>query len=109
MKITGSFEVKLHPLDPYTQGNDGIKIGRMSIDKTFIGELSALSTGEMLSAATLTKGSAGYVALEQVTGNLSGKKGGFVLHHYGFMNRTGTSLLVEVVPDSGTGEIEGIS
>lgn len=109
MKVTGSFEVKLQPLEPYTEGKDGIKIGRMSIDKTFSGELSALSTGEMLSAAAPAQGSAGYIALEQVTGHLSGKKGGFVLHHYGVMNRTGSSLLVEVIPDSGTGELEGIS
>lgn len=109
MKVTGSFEVKLQPLEPYTGGKDGIKIGRMSIDKTFSGELSAVSTGEMLSAATPAEGSAGYIALEQVTGSLSGRKGGFVLHHYGVMNRTGSKLLLEVIPDSGTGELTGIS
>jgi hypothetical protein len=78
MKVSGKFEVKLQPLDSYTQGIDGIGLGRMSIEKTFCGELSALSKGEMLTAKTSVEGSAGYVAVEQVTGTLSGRSGSFV-------------------------------
>jgi len=77
MKISGEFEVDLKPIDSYVQGTDGINIGRMSIDKSFLGELEATSKGEMLSAMTSVKGSAGYVALEQVVGELSGSKGKF--------------------------------
>ncbi len=66
MKITGTFEVSLNPLDCYTHGEDEINFGRMSIDKNFTGELSASSKGEMLSVMTLVKGSAGYVAIEVV-------------------------------------------
>jgi len=109
MKATGEFEVHLVPLDPYTMGSDGNTIGRMSIDKTFRGDLTASSKGEMLSAMTATKGSAGYVAIEQVTGNLAGKKGSFVLQHFGIMSGGKNRLILEAVPDSGTDQLAGLS
>lgn len=109
MKITGKFEVKLNPIDGYEEGKNGIKLNRISIDKTFYGDLDATSKGEMLSAMTPVKGSAGYVAIEQVQGALNGKKGSFVLQHYGVMDKGEDRLILEVVPDSGTGELEGIS
>jgi hypothetical protein len=108
MKINGSFEINLSPLENYAPGKDEIKLGRMSIDKTFSGELSATSKGEMLSAMTPVEGSAGYVAIEQVTGALSGKQGSFVLQHFGTMNRGENRLILEVLPDSGTGELTGL-
>ena len=96
-------------MDFSAQGAEGITLGRMSIDKTFSGALDATSKGEMLSAMTPTEGSAGYVAIEQVTGSLSGKKGSFVLQHFGTMNRGKNRLVLEVVPDSGSGELTGLS
>jgi len=109
MKVIGEFQVKLQPLEFYAKGSEGINLGRMSLDKTFTGALEATSKGEMLSAMTSTKGSAGYVAIEQVIGSLSGKKGSFVLQHFGTMNRGKDNLILEVVPDSGSGELTGIS
>jgi hypothetical protein len=109
MRINGTFEVKLSPLDFDLEGEDGINLGRMSIDKTFHGELNATSKGEMLSAMTTTQGSAGYVAIEQVSGTLSGKKGSFVLQHYGTMEKGADRLILEVVPDSASGELSGLS
>jgi hypothetical protein len=109
MKISGTFEVNLRALDAYAGGEDGINLGRMSIDKTFTGELNASSKGEMLSAMTPMKDSAGYVAVEQVRGTLSGKTGSFVLQHFGIMNRGNYRLILEVVPDSGTGELSGLT
>lgn len=109
MKISGEFEVKLNPIDGYAKGRDGIKLNRMSIDKIFHGELEASSKGEMLSAMTPVKGSAGYVAIEQVHGTLKGKKGSFVLQHFGTMDKGKDRLILEVVPDSATGELEGLS
>jgi len=100
---TGTFEVKLAPQQTEAP------IGRMSIDKQFHGDLEATSKGEMLSAMTEVKGSAGYVAIERVTGTLHGRKGSFVLQHAGTMNRGAASLSVTVVPDSGTGELAGVS
>jgi len=109
MKITGKFTVKLSPLNSYAQGMDEVSLGRMSIDKTFTGDLDATSSGEMLSAMTAVKGSAGYVAIEQVSGTLSGKRGSFVLQHFGTMNRGEDQLTLEVVPDSGADQLTGLS
>jgi hypothetical protein len=89
-------------------GKDGVNFGRMSIDKTFHGELEATSKGEMLSAMTAVKGSAGYVAIEHVIGILSGKEGSFVLQHFGIMDKGQGRLMLEVVPDSGAGELSGL-
>jgi len=109
MKVSGNFEVKLSPLDFYAQGLDGVNLGRMSIDKQFKGALEATSKGEMLSAMTTVKGSAGYVAIEQVSGALSGKNGSFVLQHFGTMSQGSDRLVLEVVPDSGSGELSSLA
>lgn len=109
MKVTGEFEVKLAPFEFYAKAADGIHFARMSIDKKFKGKLAATSEGEMLSAVTASKGSAGYVAIEQVTGKLAGKTGSFVLQHFGIMNKGENRLVLEVVPDSGSGELTGLT
>jgi len=105
---SGSFEVKLGPLGPYNT-DDGGKLGRMSIDKQFRGDLEATSKGEMLSAGTDVKGSAGYVAIERVTGLLNGRSGSFVLQHNATMTRGEPYLNIVVVPDSGTGALKGLT
>lgn len=105
----GTFEVKLAPLDPPDDAGDGNQLGRMSIDKRITGELEATTRGQMLSAGTATRGSAGYVAIERVTGTLHGRAGSFVLQHSGAMDRGAPSLSIRVVPDSGTGELAGLS
>jgi hypothetical protein len=105
---TGEFVVKLLPLGVEGQAQDS-KFGRMSIDKTISGGLVATTVGQMLTAMTEVKGSAGYVAIEKVDGVLDGKKGSFALQHTGTMNRGTPSLLVTVVPDSGTDELIGLA
>lgn len=109
MNITGKFEVSLEPLDTYAAGIEGSNFNRMSINKRFLGELSATSKGEMLSVMTPVIGSAGYVAIEQVSGTLLGKQGTFVLQHYGIMADESDTLILEVVPDSATGELQGLT
>ena len=104
----GSFSVALQPL--IFEGADAeSRLGRRSIDKQISGDLVATTQGQMLSAMTGTQGSAGYVAIERVTGVLDGKRGAFVLQHTGLMNRGIPSLSVVVVPDSGTDELAGLS
>lgn len=103
----GTFEVNLQPL-PFEGADPAWMLGRLSIDKEISGDLVATTKGQMISAMTATKGSAGYVALERVTGTLNGKKGSFVLQHNGLMNRGMPSLSVVVVPDSGTEELAGL-
>jgi len=109
MKISGQFAVKMEPLASSFQGQDGVQIARMALDKHFSGELEAHSVGEMLSAVTSTEGSAGYVAIEQVTGTLAGRQGSFVLQHLGTMNQGKPELTLVVVPDSGSDELKGLS
>ena len=107
-RATGPFEVKLAPLEPYNKA-DGAMLARFSIDKQFHGDLEATSKGEMLSAGTNVKGSAGYVAIEQVTGMLHGRSGSFALQHSGIMTRGEPFLSVRVVPDSGTDQLVGLT
>jgi hypothetical protein len=108
-RASGTFDVKLTPQKPDNEVSEAADLGRMTIDKQFQGDLEASSKGEMLSAMGEIKGSAGYVALERVSGMLAGKKGSFVLQHSGIMDRGKPSLTVSVVPDSGTDELKGLS
>lgn len=104
---SGTFEVKLNP-----QTDDKVSnptVGRMSIDKQFHGDLEAVSKGQMLAATTDTKGSAGYVAIERVNGKLHGHSGTFALQHSGTMTRGVPQLSVTVIPDSGTGQLVGLT
>ena len=102
--VKGEFDVKLTP-----QTDDEINVGRMLINKSYRGGLDGSGQGQMLSKRTSIEGSAGYVAIEEFTGSIKGKKGSFTLLHTGVMDRGESSLEVIVVPDSGTGELEGIS
>ena len=103
-RASGLFDVKLTP-----QSSGDESIGRLIIDKKFHGDLEATSKGEMLSAGTETTGSAGYVAVEKVIGTLNGKTGSFILQHSGTMTRGEGRLTVTVVPDSGTGDLAGMT
>lgn len=103
----GEFVVALSPL-AFEGAEPEFKLARMSIDKQITGDLVASTMGQMLTAMTGTEGSAGYVAIERVTGVLDGKHGTFVLQHTGTMNRGTPSLEVTVVPDSGTEELVGL-
>jgi hypothetical protein len=104
-RASGTFEVKLAPqAAAHTDSN----IGRLSIDKQFLGDLQGTSKGEMLAVQTV-QGSAGYVAMERVTATLGGRSGTFVLQHSGTMDRGKPHLDLNVVPDSGTGELEGLT
>jgi len=105
MQARGEFEVNLQPLVAYATGSEGITLGRMSIQKTFRGDLAAQSQGEMLTALSGVQGSGGYVAIEQVGGTLHGRIGAFVLQHFGIMDGGVNSLVLEVVPGSGTGQL----
>ena len=108
MKAVGSFEVKLMPQPAYAAGDDP-RMGRLGIDKRFHGDIEATSKGEMLSASTETRGSAGYVAMERVSGTVHGRQGTFILQHSGSMRGGNQELSVTVVPDSGTGELAGMA
>ena len=107
-QIKGTFDVEMEPNPDYEPIEGGLVLGRLSLKKTFHGELEAASTVRMLTAGTAVKGSAGYVAIELVRGKLRGWSGSFVLQHSGAMNRGRSGLTITVVPDSGTGELRGL-
>jgi Protein of unknown function (DUF3224) len=107
-KASGLFDVKLAPQKADCEVAVAAALGRMTIDKVFHGDLDGVSKGEMLAVQSEVKGSAGYVAIERVTGRLKGLSGTFVLQHFGTMNRGARELKVTVVPDSGTGQLMGL-
>jgi hypothetical protein len=104
----GPFDVKTTPITP-DDATAGAAIGRFALDKQFHGDLHAASKGLMLTAGDPGKGSAGYVAIEQVTGTLHGQSGSFALQHNGAMDKGNFNLTVAVVPGSGAGELAGIA
>lgn len=106
--ISGSFTVAAKPMDADPRA-EASSLGRLSLDKTFSGTLEAVSVGQMLSYRSSIEGSAGYVAIELVAGSIDGKVGSFALQHCGHANRGTQSLSVDVIADSGTGDLTGLS
>jgi len=108
-RATGSFDVKVSLQKPDTQVARAANLSRLTIDKRFQGDLEGISKGEMLALQTEVQGSAGYVALERVSGKLKGRAGSFVLQHSATMSRGEPDSEITVVPDSGTGELRGLT
>jgi hypothetical protein len=103
-RATGTFTTAFEPLP-----SDDATIGRMRVRKTIEGDLTGTGVAEMMSVGTAVEGSAGYVAIDRITGTLGGRTGSFVLQHHGLMARGEGTLTVSVVPDSGTGDLTGLS
>ncbi len=103
----GTFDVKITPME----SDDAAREipGRNLIDKQFYGDLQGTSKGQMLTALTQAKGSAGYVAIEEVEGELNGRSGTFILQHNGVMSQGNHQLTIVVVPDSATGGFAGLT
>lgn len=104
----GSFDISLTPLTLDQPGDDSAR-GRLRLDKRFHGGLDADGAGEMLTGMGAVAGSAAYVAIERISGTLDGRSGSFLVVHRGVMNRGASELRVNIVPDSGTGELSGIA
>ena len=105
----GPFDVKVVPQKPDSEVAQAANFSRMTIDKVFHGDLDGTSKGEMLATQGEATKSGGYVALERVMGTLNGRKGSFILQHSATMTRGVPNLSITVVPDSGTGELEGLT
>lgn len=106
MHATGPFDVKTIPIDD--KSPDPL-LGRFSLDKQYHGDLDGTGMGQMLTAGTTVKGSGAYVAIEKFSGTLKGRTGAFVLQHTGSMSGGNFQLNIAIVPDSGTGQLAGIS
>jgi len=107
-RANGTFEVKVIP-QPAEDAVGDPGMSRLSLDKQFQGDLKGTSKGQMLAIGTAVEGSAGYVAIERVTGTLHDRSGTFALQHSGTMTRGAPQLIISVVPDSGTNELVGIA
>jgi len=107
MNAKGTFDVKVIP--QAADDSAGGPFGRLFLDKQFHGDLEATSKGQMLGAGTAVEGSAGYVALELVSGTLHGRRGTFILQHTGSMTKGVPAMSVVVVPDSGTDQLTGLA
>ena len=104
-RASGTFDVQLTPV---TDGESAV--GRMTIAKEFHGDLSGMSQGQMLMASSdAVEGSAGYVAIEKVTGTLNGRTGTFYLQHSGTMTRGTGELTITVIPDTATADLVGLA
>ncbi len=108
LHATGPFDIKMTP-QPLADPSADSTLSRMSLDKHFHGDLEAASKGEMLTAGAPAQGSAGYVAIEHVTGTLHGRAGAFSLQHSGSLTHGVPQLTVTVVPGSGTGQLAGLT
>lgn len=106
-KATGTFEVKLTPAGD--RQAEELATGLFMIQKTLSGDLEGTSLGEMLTGMGMIQGSAAYVAVEKITGALHGREGAFMLVHKGVVSADGQTQDITVVPDSGTGDLEGLS
>ena len=107
-RANGNFTVVMTP-QPLRSDTTAVTPGRMQLDKTYSGDLVATAAGEMLIAMTPKPDSAGYVAIEWVSGTLHGRQGSFALLHSGTMDRGAPQLSVTVVPDSGSAALTGLT
>ena len=101
----GTFDVELTPWPAELDG----AVNRFEFRKTFHGDLQGESTGVMLSCGDPQAGAAGYVAIEIVSGSFGDRRGSFALQQFGMMAGGTQSLHYEVVPGSGTGDLQGIA
>lgn len=108
VQVKGEFEVTRTPEGACDLG-DGVAAGHIRFDKRFQGALDATSVVHMLAVGTEVEGSAAYVAIERIAGSLESRSGTFFMQHNGVLDRGTPSLSLTVVPDSGTGELKGLS
>ena len=101
----GTFDVHMQAGQPELDG----AVSRFELSKTFHGDLEGAGAGVMLSCGDPQSGSAGYVAIETVQGRLGDREGGFALQQMGLMIAGSQTLHYEVVPGSGSGELQGIT
>ncbi|MFO0584351.1 MAG: DUF3224 domain-containing protein [Anaeromyxobacter sp.] len=104
LHASGAFDVKVTPIADPRPG----AFPRLSIEKTFHGDLEATASGEMMASSAAQEAFAAYVALDRVKGTLAGREGTFLLTHVGTMTSGGQTLTIAVVPGSGTGGLAGL-
>lgn len=112
-KIVSRFEVTSWNATPYGEAGEGPLLSEAQVVKRYHGELDAEGRARVLMCRAGADGSlanAGYIASEQVAGSLDGRKGTFVLQHWGIAEEGAPPRTAgHIVPGSGTGDLAGLS
>ena len=108
MHIRATFKIIGWDEEPFDEPEDGPKLTRAHIKKSFHGDLSG--TGNLMYVMTyLDSGTASFIGFEKVKGSLGGRTGSFVLRHTGTFDGEKATAEYEVVHGSGTDELAGLS
>jgi hypothetical protein len=108
LRAIANFDVNRWDETPFDAPDDGPPQSRVTVSKTFTGELAGTSVAELLTCRGPE--GAGYLATERIEGALHGQEGTFVVQHGGLM--AGDEVVEQfgwIVPGSGTGALAGIT
>jgi len=106
--VSARFELTGWEETPYLEADDGTRLVRATMGRTFTGGLDGEGAVEYLMAFR-ADGEAAYVGLERFDGTVDGRAGTFVLQHVGRFEGGAAAGAVTVVPGSGSGELEGLA
>ncbi len=106
-RATATFRVKTWDESPYDEIDEGPRLTRVSVSKSFRGDIEGEGTLEYLMLHR-DDGSASFVGLERVVGRVGDRSGSFVLQHSGSFEGGTAEATWFVVPGSGTGELRGL-
>ena len=103
----GEFELTGWDEDTYLEPEDGRKLTRASVTQDFRGDIAGTGSVEWLMSYR-PDGTAHFVGLQRIEGQLGKGSGSFVVESIGdFDGKTAKGQLA-VVPGSGTGDLDGI-
>ncbi|MFE2961074.1 DUF3224 domain-containing protein [Nocardia tengchongensis] len=105
--IKAGFEIVKFDESVYEEPVEGPKLTRVTIHKRYRGEIEGTGVAEVLTVQGA--GGGGYVASERIEGVLDGRRGTFVIQHGGLADGPDQSSYGNIIPNSGTGELAGIS
>ncbi len=87
----------------------GAKLTHTVVGTTYTGDIQGTSKLQHLMSYVGDGTTGTFIALEQISGTLGGKKGTFVLRHEGTFDKTSVSGKLSIVPGSGTDELAGLN
>ena len=101
--------ITVHKYEPanYDEPAEGPALVRIHVEESFSGDITGDGVVEFLQAA-FADGSASFVGIERVSGELAGAHGTFLLQDQGTVAGNVVSGEWFVVPGSGTGELAGL-
>jgi hypothetical protein len=104
---SGRIDVKTYEPQPYDKLDDGPDLVEIHVTETFSGDISGEGVVRFLQAIR-ADGSASFVGIERVTGNIAERRGSFLLQDAGTLEGNLVRGDWFVVPGSGTGELVGL-